>query len=163
MTLQLRICSKKKACRSDDEDPNNRGWSWLEWWMATRMPDKIAFHASELETKKPTSPENINSCENSKEEKESCGSNEVFLRFSGNFSVKSPMAAHSTMPGKTNQKSALNPKTKRNVSKRKTVPSYQFAKKHCNAREHDNLLGEEPTSSTGESLKSKNVYLCDTE
>lgn len=102
------------------------GWNWLERWMAARITDTNDFHC----TKKPSSPDNVNSFDNSKEEKESCGSNEVFLRFSGSFSIKSPTSSRNTMPVKMNKKSALKPK--RSVSKRKTVPSYQFAKEYCN-------------------------------
>uniref|UniRef100_A0A7N0ZSM8 Protein IQ-DOMAIN 1 n=1 Tax=Kalanchoe fedtschenkoi TaxID=63787 RepID=A0A7N0ZSM8_KALFE len=130
---QLRICSKKRAGKSEQEE-SDMGWSWLERWMATRIPDKDDFHSNKqpqdtviiTNAHKPISPAKIKSYELAKEEKESCGSNEVFLQLNSSLSMDSRLsAAHDSKSLKTNQ-SKLKPR--RSVSKRKTVPSYQFAK-----------------------------------
>ncbi|XP_044502181.1 protein IQ-DOMAIN 33-like isoform X2 [Mangifera indica] len=44
---QLRICSKKKQNRTDDTELN-MSWSWLERWMATRLPEnsQVENHVS---------------------------------------------------------------------------------------------------------------------
>ncbi|CAM8906218.1 unnamed protein product [Rhodiola kirilowii] len=123
---QLRICSKKKASKSDNEETNT-GWSWLERWMATRVRNEDDFHTSKLHdtviSNKPISPAKTKSFESAKEEKESCGSNEVFLQFSSNFSINSPLSAHESMPVKISSNNRPAIKVKRVVSKRKTVPS----------------------------------------
>ncbi|KAJ0989747.1 hypothetical protein J5N97_008103 [Dioscorea zingiberensis] len=46
---QLRTCSAKKSARTDDNEPN-MGWSWLERWMATRLPENLTDECSERRT-----------------------------------------------------------------------------------------------------------------
>ncbi|KAJ4902134.1 IQ-domain 33 [Raphanus sativus] len=41
VSKHLMICSKKKQIDRSTEDEYNNGWSWLERWMATRVPDRI--------------------------------------------------------------------------------------------------------------------------
>ncbi|GKV30775.1 hypothetical protein SLEP1_g39555 [Rubroshorea leprosula] len=41
---QLRICSKRKQSRADGE--HNMSWSWLERWMATRIPESTVVENS---------------------------------------------------------------------------------------------------------------------
>ncbi|KAG5232037.1 protein IQ-DOMAIN [Salix suchowensis] len=81
---QLRICSKKKQTKSDDTQPS-MSWSWLERWMATRVPECSV----ESCTGKQLEPVNNNYTfdfgerfsDVAVEEKESCGSNEVSVQF----------------------------------------------------------------------------------
>ncbi|XP_010252628.1 PREDICTED: protein IQ-DOMAIN 1-like [Nelumbo nucifera] len=116
---QLRICSKKKTARSDTGE-TNMGWNWLERWMATRQTD-----GSFVEDRMSRRLEPINNDQRSVlikknfdigEEKESCGSNEV------PDGIDSP-----TLSAEDRYKLVKNRlKATRSVSRRKTVPSYQY-------------------------------------
>ncbi|KAL1307898.1 hypothetical protein HN51_049791 [Arachis hypogaea] len=123
---QLRICSKRRPTKYNSIE-SNMSWSWLERWMATRVPDTAALSV-ESHALKQHDPLNSNFTIKTRfldaasgEEKESCGSNEVLPHFDSysvnsreeNCSIKSP-------------RSKTNFKARRTVSRRKTVPSYQF-------------------------------------
>ncbi|XP_071723812.1 protein IQ-DOMAIN 33-like [Rutidosis leptorrhynchoides] len=77
---QLRICSKKKHKSDGSAEEPNMGWSWLERWMATRLPESLP-----VESKQSYNNHNVPNFVVRKsffdfsigEEKESCGSNEV--------------------------------------------------------------------------------------
>ncbi|KAM0942551.1 putative IQ motif, EF-hand binding protein [Dioscorea sansibarensis] len=80
---QLRTCSvaKKKSARTDDNE-TNMGWSWLERWMATRLPDNSTNEGIDRRTtivKKRL--------EMALEEKESCGSNDVSVNLDSSKTV----------------------------------------------------------------------------
>ncbi|XP_010270107.1 PREDICTED: protein IQ-DOMAIN 1-like [Nelumbo nucifera] len=118
---QLRICSKKKAAYSDTTEPN-MGWSWLERWMATRQTDCSLI---EDRMSKRFDPIDIGqrcliikkNFDIAGEEKESCGSNEVPVGIDS-FTMTAP---NRYKPLKNSMKAT------RSVSRRKTVPSYQYA------------------------------------
>ncbi|XP_065873425.1 protein IQ-DOMAIN 33 isoform X2 [Euphorbia lathyris] len=148
---QLRICSRRKQTRSDGTEPN-MGWSWLERWMATRLPEysvesrtskpfdplhsnhKLPECSVESRTSKQYDPTNSNQNQNvaarmkffdAGEEKESCGSNEVSAQFD----------SISMTETKDNDKlkTHKNPlKSTRTISRRKTVPSCQCPKENTN-------------------------------
>ncbi|GAV62415.1 hypothetical protein CFOL_v3_05938 [Cephalotus follicularis] len=130
---QLRICSKKKQTSDDTEV--NMGWSWLERWMATRLPHEsslsIRSNAGEQLEQTTNRCNQIYmvskryNCDTAGEEKESCGSNEVSIHFNGLLSVTAPKQKDGYRPPKNRLKAT------RSVSKRKTVPTYQYC-----SREH---------------------------
>uniref|UniRef100_A0A803QR65 Protein IQ-DOMAIN 1 n=1 Tax=Cannabis sativa TaxID=3483 RepID=A0A803QR65_CANSA len=135
---QLRICSKKKEMQSNGKEPH-MGWSWLERWMATRLPESSSV---ESRVNKPV----VDSMQRNQmfktdnrffdlagEEKESCGSNEVSLSFD-TLSVKSANDRDGFKP-------ARNRKTTRTVSRRKTVPSYQCQKDYTKVKKEGSLNG----------------------
>ncbi|KAB5527687.1 hypothetical protein DKX38_021534 [Salix brachista] len=115
---QLRICSKKKQTKSDGTQPS-MSWSWLERWMATRVPECSV----ESCTGKQLEPVNNNYTfdfgerysDVAVEEKESCGSNEVSVQFD------SLSIASNNKDDFKHTKSRLT----RIISRRKTAPSYQ--------------------------------------
>lgn len=96
-------------------------WSWLERWMATRVPECSV----ESCTGKQLEPVNSNYrfdfgerfSDLAVEEKESCGSNEVSVQFDC-LSI-----ASNNNDGFKHTKSRL--KATRTISKRKTAPSFQ--------------------------------------
>ena len=111
------------------------GWSWLERWMATRLPE-----ASSIEngiTKQLDQPININQSsvvrnrlfDVAVEEKESCGSNEVSFQFDS-ISVCAPEEKTGSRPAKNRLKAT------RGVSRRKTVPTYHHSKEHTKVRKN---------------------------
>ncbi|KAJ7964754.1 Protein IQ-DOMAIN 1 [Quillaja saponaria] len=130
---QLRICSKKKPNKSNGKELNI-GWSWLERWMATRLPE-----ASSAESHASQQHEQFESdnrfmirkrfLDATREEKESCGSNEGPVQFD-NFSLNSP-------EGKDGFRTKNNLEARRCLSRRKTVPSYQFTEEYSTVREED--------------------------
>ncbi|PRQ52613.1 putative IQ motif, EF-hand binding protein [Rosa chinensis] len=137
---QLRICSKKKHAKSDGTE-QNMGWSWLERWMATRLPESSS---SLVET--PTS--NIQQVEpiysNQRvvmirkrlfdgmgEEKESCGSNEVTVAFD-NYSVTTEEENSSF-----NSVDQSRVKATKGVSRRKTTPSHECGKDYLKVSKKD--------------------------
>lgn len=123
---QLRICSKKKERKSDGAELN-MGWSWLERWMATRVPERSSV---ESHTSNQLEPFRANDqrlmvrkgfFDVAGEEKESCGSNEVSVQLDS-FSVTTAAETDGFKPTKNRLKKT------RTVSRRKTVPSYQCPK-----------------------------------
>ncbi|GLT30173.1 hypothetical protein SLA2020_049910 [Shorea laevis] len=110
---QLRICSKRKQSRADDE--HNMSWSWLERWMATRIPESIVVENS---NQRVVVQKRLTDFVG--EEKESCGSNEVPVHQFDCLSV-------SESSEKDGHRSSMNSlKTAKNISRMKTVPSYQL-------------------------------------
>lgn len=112
----------------------NMSWSWLERWMATRLPDtsSIESHAmKEYDSFDSNHKFAIKTrfLDAAREEKESCGSNEVPLHFD-NYSLSSQEEKVGFKPpiAKTNFKA------RRTVSRRKTVPSYQFPEEQPKVR-----------------------------
>lgn len=123
---QLRICSKKKQnVRSGNDSEANMSWSWLERWMATRQHDTsfgdISKQFEQLNVNEKLMVQTRVLSDLAGEEKESCGSNEVSMRFD-NVSLSS----------KTGEKSYFKPTRNRlkatSVSRRKTSPGYGFSK-----------------------------------
>ncbi|XP_062152529.1 protein IQ-DOMAIN 33 isoform X1 [Alnus glutinosa] len=125
---QLRICSKRKQSKANCAEPN-MGWSWLERWMATRLPESSSV---ENQIKKQLEP--IDSSQKFMfrerffdavgEEKESCGSNEVSVQFDS-FSAAEPKNDDGLKPNKNRLKAT------RSVSRRKTVPSYPCTREYA--------------------------------
>ncbi|KGN43462.1 protein IQ-DOMAIN 1 [Cucumis sativus] len=119
---QLRICSKRKHSKSDVIEAN-MSWSWLERWMATRLPEGSSV---ETHTRKPSEVIDNNHrlmisqrlFDISAEEKESCGSNEVSVR-SINFSADALKNTDSNLAKNRSKGSS-------DISRRKTVPSLHF-------------------------------------
>lgn len=105
------------------------GWSWLERWMATRLPE-----SSSVENQIKMQLEPIDSSQKFMfrkeffdavgEEKESCGSNEVSVQFDS-FSTTEPKKEDGLEPTKNRLKAT------RSVSRRKTEPSYQCTKEYA--------------------------------
>ncbi|KAJ6343329.1 hypothetical protein OIU76_005133 [Salix suchowensis] len=151
---QLRICSKKKQTKSDGTQPS-MSWSWLERWMATRVPECSV----ESCTGKQLEPVNNNYTfdfgerfsDVAVEEKESCGSNEVSVQFD------SLSIASNNKDGFKHTKSRLT----RTISRRKTAPSYQcptdqakVIKKRCSKEiEQDKEQNPKPPSSGRKDMK----------
>ncbi|KAJ6723778.1 IQ-DOMAIN 33 [Salix koriyanagi] len=151
---QLRICSKKKQTKSDDTQPS-MSWSWLERWMATRVPECSV----ESCTGKQLEPVNNNYTfdfgerfsDVAVEERESCGSNEVSVQFD------SLSIASNNKDGFKHTKSRLT----RTISRRKTAPSYQcpteqakVIKKRCSKEiEQDKEQNPKPPSSGRKDMK----------
>ncbi|PPR82281.1 hypothetical protein GOBAR_AA38435 [Gossypium barbadense] len=82
---QLRICSKRKQGKPDGMEQNmSLSWSWLERWMATRVPESSLGENNN----KQFEPVDHNQrfvirkgiIDGAGEEKESCGSNEVSIQ-----------------------------------------------------------------------------------
>ncbi|XP_072963094.1 protein IQ-DOMAIN 33 [Typha angustifolia] len=117
---QLRTCNTKK--RSTE---SNVGWSWLERWMATRLPenstmdDCLSKHFDLI----PTARRSIvikKRSDVAAEEKESCGSNDVSVSFD---SSKTP--SQTPRSGHRSTRSRL--KATKNVSRQRTVSDYRSA------------------------------------
>ncbi|KAJ1389022.1 IQ motif, EF-hand binding site [Sesbania bispinosa] len=133
---QLRICSKRKSTKHNSMEAN-MSWSWLERWMATRLPETSSVESHAM---KQYDPFNSNHkftiktrfLDAAGEEKESCGSNEVPLHFD-NYSINSREENVSFKPPTPKS----NFKARRTVSRRKTVPSYQFHEEHPKVSKRD--------------------------
>ncbi|KAK7372574.1 hypothetical protein VNO80_05959 [Phaseolus coccineus] len=122
---QLRICSKRKLTKHNSME-SNMSWSWLERWMATRLPETSSVESHAMKQYDPSNSTHkftimTRFLDASGEEKESCGSNEVPLHFD-NYSINSQEEKVSFKPHITK----TNFKARRTVSRRKTVPSYQL-------------------------------------
>ncbi|KDP30841.1 hypothetical protein JCGZ_13784 [Jatropha curcas] len=120
---QLRICSKRKQSRSD-----NMGWSWLERWMATRIPECSVESRTNKQFSAISSNHRVITAKKRffdvAEEKESCGSNDVSLQFDS-ISVT---ATNNNEGLKTNTRNRIKPA--RTISRRKTAPSNHCPKEH---------------------------------
>ncbi|XWS36723.1 hypothetical protein CRYUN_Cryun20dG0110400 [Craigia yunnanensis] len=122
---QLRICSKRKQAKPDGTE-QNMSWSWLERWMATRVPESslgennmsIQFEPVDNNQRFVVRKGIIDVAG---EEKESCGSNEVSVQLES-LSVTTPKENDGYRPSKNRLKAT------RSISRRKTVPSYQHSK-----------------------------------
>ncbi|XP_057955291.1 protein IQ-DOMAIN 33 isoform X2 [Malania oleifera] len=124
---QLRICSKKKQTRSEGIE-SNIGWSWLERWMATRLPESSSVEDHICSQIEPISCAQSHAVRKELfdvggEEKESCGSNDVSVKIES-FSAPVPTERDGSKPAKNKLK------VTRSVSRRKTVPSYQYPKEY---------------------------------
>ncbi|KAF8108613.1 hypothetical protein N665_0106s0015 [Sinapis alba] len=112
---QLRICTKKKQVERNSEDESNIGWSWLERWMATRVPDNIQTGARTNipvnGTMKSQRLVRKNRSFSLAGELESCASNDIPLQFE---SISEELQR---------KKGSV-------ISKRKTVPSYKTQRRH---------------------------------
>ena len=105
---------------------SNMSWSWLERWMATRLPETSSVESHAMKQYDPSNGSHkftimTRFFDAAGEEKESCGSNEVPLHFD-NYSINSREEKFSFKP----HTPKTNFKARRTVSRRKTVPSYQF-------------------------------------
>ncbi|XP_033132279.1 protein IQ-DOMAIN 1 isoform X2 [Brassica rapa] len=82
--IKLRICTKKKQVERNSEDESNIGWSWLERWMATRVPEiEARTNIQENGTMKSQRLVRKNRSFSSSigGELESCASNDIPLQF----------------------------------------------------------------------------------
>ncbi|KAK4770218.1 hypothetical protein SAY87_030750 [Trapa incisa] len=68
---QLRVCSKKRQMKAWEGNEPDMGWSWLERWMATRESSIATDHGNQKSLVRRRL------LDLAREEKESCGSNEV--------------------------------------------------------------------------------------
>ncbi|CAJ1971098.1 unnamed protein product [Sphenostylis stenocarpa] len=122
---QLRICSKRKLTKHSSME-SNMSWSWLERWMATRLPETSSVESHALKQYDPSNSKHkctimTRFLDATGEELESCGSNEVPLHFD-HYSINSEEEKVSFKP----HAAKTNFKVRRTVSRRKTVPSNQF-------------------------------------
>ncbi|CAL1356286.1 unnamed protein product [Linum trigynum] len=141
---QLRICSRSKQARSEcTQQQPSMSWHWLERWMATRAPE---FSFESHSNKQFEQPSKNNSHREGKgkcldlavEERESCGSNDVPVP------AKSLKADAGLENGSFIITTKNGAKPLRSISRRKTVPSYQYppkeqktVEKSCANLEHD--------------------------
>ncbi|KAG2719436.1 hypothetical protein I3760_03G266400 [Carya illinoinensis] len=131
---QLRVCSKRKQNKANDTEPN-MGWSWLERWMATRLPESSSF---EDQISMQLEPIDSNQrfmlgkriFDVAGEEKESCGSNEVSVQFES-FKATVPKERDRLKHTKNRLKAT------RNVSGRKIVQSIQCAKQSAKVNQRN--------------------------
>lgn len=121
---QLRICAtKKKPTWSDSNMEPNSGWTWLERWMATRVPENSLVEdcwSKQLEsitTDQRLAMITKRRFDISFEGKESCGSNDVPVIFE-EVALPSETPSDGYHHVKNGWKSA------RDVSHRKTKPEY---------------------------------------
>ncbi|KAL8150989.1 hypothetical protein V2J09_020797 [Rumex salicifolius] len=105
---QLRLCSKRKQLKTEGSE--TVGWSWLERWMATRIPEGSSVEGQLTEqlgaatdTTRPIIRKKF--LDLSFEEKESCGSNEVSVQMdkegkaTENIStIRKPISRRKTVP-----------------------------------------------------------------
>ncbi|OVA10073.1 IQ motif [Macleaya cordata] len=132
---QLRICSKKKSSRSDTME-TNMGWSWLERWMATRLPEGSSVEDRVSSRLEPISSDRRpivikRNFDVAGEEKESCGSNEVSVGIDS-LTETTPYVNDSSKPIKKRLKAT------KTGSRRKTVTNHHYptqlskvSKKEC--------------------------------
>ncbi|ESQ33237.1 hypothetical protein EUTSA_v10004244mg [Eutrema salsugineum] len=117
---QLRICSKKKPIDRNSEDESNIGWSWLERWMATRVPDSFPIEPrTNIQTDIATKNQRFvrkNRSFGIAGELESCASNDIPLQFE---SISEKL-----------EDETENLQTEKSTSKRKSVPNYNGQRRH---------------------------------
>ncbi|XP_010450407.1 PREDICTED: protein IQ-DOMAIN 1-like [Camelina sativa] len=122
---QLRICSKKKQMDRSDEDDSNIGWSWLERWMATRVPDSIPMEPrTNIQTDVATKTQRLvikNRSFGIAGELESCASNDIPLQFE---------SISETREEETKDLQTRKSSLKASICKRKSVPSYKSQRRH---------------------------------
>lgn len=150
---QLRICSKRKLTKQSSME-SNMSWSWLERWMATRVPEttSVESHAMNQYYDPSNSTHKFTIMtrflDAAGEEKESCGSNEVPLHFD-NYSINSQEEKVSFKP----HTSKTNFKARRTVSRRKTVPSYQFHE------EQPKVIKKDGSGNASKDIKQKQKHV----
>ncbi|RZC89736.1 hypothetical protein C5167_035730 [Papaver somniferum] len=115
---QLRICSKKKSSRSDSSE-TNMGWSWLERWMATRIPEASSVDDRMSSRLEPISTDRrpiiIKRNFDAPGEEESCGSNKVSLGVDI-LTIPAPTATEISKPIKNTLKATKNGPRRKNAS-----------------------------------------------
>ncbi|CAA2998270.1 Hypothetical predicted protein [Olea europaea subsp. europaea] len=116
---ELRICSKKKQIKANSNETGVR-WSWLERWIATRLPENAMMEDQRYKQIEAVSGHQTNGMRKrlldiAMEEKESCGSNDVSLR----IEVGS-IAMSKDIPRPTKNRN----KTTGNISKRDAASCY---------------------------------------
>ncbi|XP_041006067.1 protein IQ-DOMAIN 1 isoform X1 [Juglans microcarpa x Juglans regia] len=130
---QLRVCSKRKQNKANNTEPN-MGWSWLERWMATRLPESSSFEDQIKQLEPIDSNQRFmlgkRIFDVAGEEKESCGSNEVSVQFES-FKATVPKERD----GLEYTKNRL--KATRSVSRRKTMQSIQCAKQSAKVNQRN--------------------------
>ncbi|KAJ4848470.1 hypothetical protein Tsubulata_032229 [Turnera subulata] len=133
---QLRICSKKKQTKVAGAHPN-MSWNWLERWMATRVPERSVESCTGMQLEPIIKNQGIAAGKGfldiAVEEQESCGSNEVSVQLDS----ISAIAANQEASFKSTRNRS---KATRNISRRKTVPSYQCPKDHTKASKKENSI-----------------------
>ncbi|CAA7016080.1 unnamed protein product [Microthlaspi erraticum] len=122
---QLRICSKKKQVdRNSEDDESNVGWSWLERWMATRVPDSIPMEPRTKIFDVSTKNQRLvrkNRAFGVAGELESCASNDIPLQFES--IPEKQEDEHKDLQTEKNSSKAT-------MSKRKSVPNYKSQRRH---------------------------------
>ncbi|VVB01440.1 unnamed protein product [Arabis nemorensis] len=122
---QLRICSKKKQIDRTSEDESNIGWSWLERWMATRVPDSISIEPrTNIQTDVANKNQRLvikNRSYGIAGELESCASNDLPFQF-GSISETVEEDNEDSKTEKSGNKAS--------ISKRKSVPSNKNQRRH---------------------------------
>ncbi|KAG7548113.1 IQ motif EF-hand binding site [Arabidopsis suecica] len=122
---QLRICSKKKQMDRSSEDDSNIGWSWLERWMATRVPDSIPIEPrTNIQTDVATKNQRLirkNRSFGIAGELESCASNDLPLQFE---------SISETQEGEPKDLQTEKSSLKASISKRKSVPRCKSQRRH---------------------------------
>ncbi|XP_008776653.2 protein IQ-DOMAIN 1 isoform X2 [Phoenix dactylifera] len=133
---QLRTCSaKKKSTQSDSKEPN-MGWSWLERWMATRMPenslaeDCLNKHFDSISTYQRSAMIKKR-LDVAIEEKESCGSNDVSVNFDSSTTPQTPRDGY--RPVKSRKKAT------RSMLRRRTVLDYNYMTRSSKVSKRDSL------------------------
>lgn len=120
---QLRTCTMKKKPNWTDSSPTepNPSWTWLERWMATRVPDSSKNSLVEdylsTDNKRLTSVIAKKRLDVSIEGKESCGSNDVPVTFEDDALH---CDNHENVYGNVNGKF----KSTRSMLRRKSMPNY---------------------------------------
>uniref|UniRef100_A0A1D1YYX7 Protein IQ-DOMAIN 1 n=1 Tax=Anthurium amnicola TaxID=1678845 RepID=A0A1D1YYX7_9ARAE len=130
---QLRTCSTKKKAIQDEPHESNMGWSWLERWMATRVPDNSLVGECMSKHLDPISSDQRysivkKSLDVTVEEMESCASNDVTVFFENVAATPSKNTGETYKPVKNRLKAT------RNVPRRKTVPSYHYITQSNNVK-----------------------------
>ncbi|KFK22861.1 hypothetical protein AALP_AAs58048U000600 [Arabis alpina] len=122
---QLRICSKKKQIDRTSEDESNIGWSWLERWMATRVPDSLSMEPrTNIQTDVANKTQRLvikNRSFGIAGELESCASNDLPFQF-GSISETVEEENEDLQTEKSGNKAS--------ISKRKSVPSNKNQRRH---------------------------------
>ncbi|KAF6144972.1 hypothetical protein GIB67_013323 [Kingdonia uniflora] len=146
---QLRVCSKKKQ-------EANMGWTWLERWMATRLPENSIIEDNMIKQPDPISsdqrsPVNKNHIYAAGEEKESCGSNEVFVGVDF-LRITAPNVDDGHKPAKNRLKA------RRTLSRRKTVYQYPTQLTKVNKKDYARESGKEKIHKQLQQSKSAREY-----
>lgn len=107
------------------EDDSNIGWSWLERWMATRVPDSIPIEPrTNIQIDVATKNQRLirkNRSFGIAGELESCASNDLPLQFE---------SISETQEDETKDLQTEKSSLRASISKRKSVPSYKSQRRH---------------------------------
>ncbi|KAB1219300.1 Protein IQ-DOMAIN 1 [Morella rubra] len=155
---QLRVCSKRKQTKAGGKEPN-MGWSWLERWMATRIPETSSV---DNRINNQLGQFDINQCsmlgkrvpDVAGEEKESCGSNDVSGQFDSS-NITAPKERERLKPTQNRLKAT------RSFSRRKTVPCpKEYAKvyqKNASKETENDIRNKQNQSGSKKEIKYKNT------